>query len=316
MRRDNSDYLTEADKRRKGFHLDIIRDILTVITGVCLFVGSLIIGKHIYDGRVTNDQMEDLRALIAEDEAKSKIEATDAAVVNGNGQDEDKRPDETGGVAASPAVEEEGDGLSILSKYRGVYEKNSDVCGWLYIEGTVINYPVMQTPSDEEYYMHRDFYGRNNADGCLVMDTDSVVGVGNRSHNYEGGTAPSTNLIIHGHHLIKSAMFGDLVDYRSEEYGKAHSKICFDSLYEKREYELIAAFDTRVYNKDDQVFKYYNFFNAENEEEFNYFYNNIKKMSAYDTGVTAEFGDEFLTLSTCAYQAANGRFVVVAKRVK
>ena len=315
MGRKGPENLTDVQKLRKGFHIDIVRDILTVITGVCLFVGALIIVKHIYDGHVTGDQMEELRAMVAADEEKG-LTAAEIPDLTGNKAGTGKSSGDEGDAETASPVEDEGDGLTVLSKYRGVYEKNHDVCGWLYIEGTVINYPVMQTPDDEQYYMHRDFYGRNNADGCLVMDTDSVVGVGNRSHNYEGGIAPSTNLIIHGHHLIKSAMFGDLVDYRSEEYGKAHSKICFDSLYEKREYELIAAFDTRVYSVDDQVFKYYNFFNAENEEEFDYFYNNIKKMSAYDTGVTAEFGDEFITLSTCAYQAANGRFVVVAKRVK
>ena len=51
------------------------------------------------------------------------------------------------------------------------------------------------------------------------------------------------------------------------------------------------------------------------EEEFNDFYENIKKLSIYDTGVTAEFGDHFITLSTCVSHVPTGRFVVVAKEI-
>ena len=92
--------------------------------------------------------------------------------------------------------------------------------------------------------------------------------------------------------------------------------ICFDSLYEKREYELISVFYSQVYRKKDEVFKYYQFFQADTREEFDDWYKNIKKISLYDTGVSAEFGDEFITLSCCAYPSEDKRFVVVAKRIK
>ena len=81
-------------------------------------------------------------------------------------------------------------------------------------------------------------------------------------------------------------------------------------------YEIIAVFCSQVYRKTDQVFKFYKFFQADTQEEFDDFYNNIKQLSQYDTGVTAEFGDHFLTLSTCVYHVEQGRFVVVAKEVE
>ena len=81
-------------------------------------------------------------------------------------------------------------------------------------------------------------------------------------------------------------------------------------------YEVIAVFYSQVYYASDLVFKYYNFFQADTEEEFRYFYDNIRELSFYDTGVTAEFGDKFLTLSTCAYHVEDGRFVVVAKEIE
>ena len=111
-------------------------------------------------------------------------------------------------------------------------------------------------------------------------------------------------------------MFGDLSDYENEDYMKAHKIIKFSSLYEEREYEVISVFRSQVYNKSDNVFKFYKFFEAETQEEFDYWYSNIKEMSVFDTGVTAEFGDEFITLTCCAYHVEDGRFVVVAKRIK
>ena len=204
----------------------------------------------------------------------------------------------------------------MLAEYTSLYEKNKDVIGWLTIEGTVIDYPVMQTPGEEEYYLRRDFYGNDNQNGSLLMDTESVVGVGRKQTGYEAGNGPSTNLIIHGHTMKTGNMFGTLERYKTKEYGEEHKMICFDSLYEKREYELISVFYSQVYRKKDEVFKYYQFFQADTREEFDDWYKNIKKISLYDTGVSAEFGDEFITLSCCAYPSEDKRFVVVAKRIK
>ena len=205
--------------------------------------------------------------------------------------------------------------IVMLPEYEALYEQNPDIAGWLRIEDTVIDYPVMQTMEDEDYYLSRDFNKQESKNGCLIMDTDSVVGVGKADSRYRGGEKPSTNLIIHGHTMKSGMMFGGLKKYAEESYGKAHSLIAFDSLYEKREYELIAVFYSQVYLKTDTVFKYYQFFQADTEEEFANWYENIKSMSLYDTGVTAEYGDEFITLSCCSYHTEDGRFVVVGKRI-
>lgn len=204
----------------------------------------------------------------------------------------------------------------MLPEYAVLYEENPDVIGWLSIKDTNIDYPVMQTPVDEQYYLYRDFYGEENRNGSLIMDTDSTVGVGCREQEYIGGTSPSANLIIHGHTMKSGLMFGKLSLYEDETYGKEHNIICFDSLYEKREYELISVFRSRVYKKSDTVFKYYQFFEADTEDEFHTWYHNIKEMALYDTGVTAQFGDEFITLTCCAYHVEDGRLVVVGKRIK
>lgn len=195
-----------------------------------------------------------------------------------------------------------------LPQYQALYEQNTDFMGWLTIVGTRIDYPVMYTPYDEEYYLYRDFEKQENENGTLFIDTDSQVG--NETQQ------ASTNIIIHGHHMKSGEMFGELDLFQNPDYYEEHKVIKFDTLYEEREYEVISVFLSQVYKKSEDVFKYYKFFEAEDEEAFNTFYNNIKALALYDTGVDAVYGDEFITLSTCAYHVENGRLVVVAKRIK
>lgn len=191
----------------------------------------------------------------------------------------------------------------ILDKYAGLYEENSDLAGWLSIEGMKINYPVMQC-EDDEYYLHHDFYGNEDKYGCLYVRETADV------------NTPGTNFVIYGHNMRDGSMFGDLDFYKDEDFFKEHSLISFDTLYEEHTYEIVAVFLSRVYREDEEVFKYYDFYEADTQEEFQDFYENIKSMSLYDTGVTAEYGDTFITLSTCAYHVEDGRLVVVAKRVE
>lgn len=204
---------------------------------------------------------------------------------------------------------------SMLPDMEALYKENPHIIGWITIENTKIDYPVMQTPEDENFYLKRSFYGEENDNGCLIMDTDSVVGVGSAKTGYESGAEPSSNLIIHGHNMRSGEMFGDLELYQKGTYAKEHSVISFNSLYEHREYEVIAVFYSQVYYASEDVFKYYKFFEADSQAEFDEWYENIKELSIYDTGVTAEYGDEFITLSTCAYHVEDGRFVVVGRRI-
>lgn len=193
---------------------------------------------------------------------------------------------------------------AIENPYRDYYLANPDMAGWLVVPGTVIDYPIMWTPEDENFYLYRDFKKRDNNNGCLILDTDSAL------------DPLTTNLIIHGHNMKSGAMFGNLTDYEKKSYFEDHRQIILYTPQCQRNYEVIAVFRSQVYKKTDDVFKFYKFFQADTEEQFNDFYDNIKALSLYDTGVTAEFGDRFITLSTCVYHVTNGRFVVVAKEVE
>ncbi len=194
--------------------------------------------------------------------------------------------------------------VAVPNPYADAFLSNEDIAAWLQIPDTGVDYPVVWTPRDEDYYLYRDIEGNEDKNGSLILDTDSSL------------NPLTTNLIIHGHNMRSGAMFGNLTDYEDPDYYENHKQIILYTEECQRNYEVIAAFRSQVYKKSDDVFKFYKFFQANTEEEFDDFYNNIKDLSIYDTGVTAEFGDHFLTLSTCVYHVEQGRFVVVAKEVE
>lgn len=191
----------------------------------------------------------------------------------------------------------------VLPQYAKLYRQNSDLAGWLSIEGTDINYPVMQTVGNNEYYLRLNFEKDYAVGGSLFLDERCDA------------LRPTTNQIVYGHNMPDGTMFGPLLQYRDQSFFEAHPQISFDSLYQERSYQILAVFESKVYYNTENVFKYYYFFNAATQMEWENFYGNIKALSLYDTGVTAEYGDTFLTLSTCDSNAENGRFVVVAKLV-
>ncbi len=252
------------------------------VTIVCLFL----LGRAYYNTVEQRNRQEELLRL---KENAAKQEATAGAVTATDG--EGNSPAE--GSETQPAM---------LQQYRELYEKNKDLAGWITIDGTVIDYPVMKC-EDNEYYLHHDFYGKKSKYGCLYVKDIADLAAG-------------TNFIIYGHNMKDGSMFGDLDLYRNKEFYLKHREISFDTIYEERTYEIVAVFPSQVYRAKDDVFKYYQFYQADTQEEFDDFYKNIKRLSLYDTGVKAEFGDTFLTLSTCAYHVEDGRFVVVAKREK
>lgn len=191
----------------------------------------------------------------------------------------------------------------VLDEYKTLYEKNKKLIGWLKIDDTIIDYPVMQT-GDNSYYLEHNFNQEYDKNGSLFLDYNCSI------------YPRSTNLIIYGHHMKSGQMFGQLQKYAKQSYGEKHSIITFDSIYEKATYQVMYVFRSQVYNEDDLVFKYYQFIDANSEKEFDSYMSEMAKMSLYDTGVTASYGDSLLTLSTCDNSQTDGRFVVVAKRIK
>ena len=200
----------------------------------------------------------------------------------------------------TPIVESVPDGEETLSNFETLLQKNSDMVGWISVEGTNINYPVMQTKNSPNYYLKRNF-NREYSD----------LGVPYVQENCD--LATSDNIIIYGHHIKGGKMFGSLDKFTSKNFYEKHKMIQFNTLNEQREYQIIAVFKTIAYSASG--FRYYDFVNAEDEADFNAFVSRCKELALYDTGVTAKYGDKLLTLSTCKRFAENGRLVVVAKKI-
>ena len=126
---------------------------------------------------------------------------------------------------------------------------------------------------------------------------------------------PSSNLLIYGHRHEQGIMFEDLTKYQKESFYKQHPNIKFMTNNEESEYEIISVFLSRVYYKSEKnVFRYYIFIDAQNEEEYNEYVKNCKSASLYDTGKTAKYGEQLMTLSTCSYHTEDGRLAVVARK--
>ena len=199
-------------------------------------------------------------------------------------------------LADDPAQEPEE--LTAFEKYADVYAQNSDLVGWISIPGTRIDYPVMQAKDNPNFYLKHAFDKSYSSYGVPYMQENCDIGI-------------SDNLVLYGHHMNNGSMFSDLCKYESEDFYKEHKTIRFDTLDSFGEYEVVAAFKTVAYSEEG--FKYYHFVRAEQEEDFDEFIAKCKELALYDTGVTAEYGDQLITLSTCEYSRTNGRMVVVAK---
>lgn len=195
-------------------------------------------------------------------------------------------------------------GLSISEAMAPLYASNSDVVGWLTIENTDINYPVMQTIDDPQYYLTKSFDKKEDSAGSIFMDyrCDPVNS--------------STNTIIYGHNMKNGTMFGSLKKYLDKSYVEQHKSIIFRNLYDEREYEIIMVGLSAVGYSDGDGYKYYDFINADEPADLGEFIDNTASMAVYQGDLSVTKHDRLLTLSTCNGYTEDGRLFIVAKRVR
>ena len=252
------------------------KSIICVAAAVCLLGTAAFCGFRIYHHYAQVDEQTEAFEEIAEMVEQAPTEET--------------MPDD------APVSE----GEDVLAKYQELYLQNEDMVGWLSIAGTIINYPVMQSRNNPNFYLKHNFEKEYSDLGTPYIQENCTI-------------AESDNLLIYGHHIKGGKMFGALEDYKAKSFYEQHKTIRFDMLTEQAEYEIISVFKTVEYSSEG--FRYYDFVNAENAETFEEYLSKCKELALYDTGINAEYGDKLLTLSTYEYSAPNGRLVVVAKKV-
>ena len=177
--------------------------------------------------------------------------------------------------------------------FAALWETCPDAVGWITIDGTVIDYPVVQG-EDNSFYLKHLPDGQANAAGSIMMDVSC-----------DGKFTDQVN-ILHGHHMRNKSMFGGLDSYKSEEYYRAHPVLRLYTPGGDHEVAIFAAFTV-----SGSGFGYPTGFAAEGE--FEDFVRACRDQSAFRTEVEVQWGDRLLVLSTCAYNFTGARFIVVGK---
>lgn len=190
----------------------------------------------------------------------------------------------------------------VLPEYVSLYGQYPDLVGWIRIEGTQVDLPVVQA-ADNDYYLHRSIDGAEDVNGTLFMDCRADA------------FAPSSNLIIYGHNMKSGAMFGELKKYLEEPFLSEHDMINFDTVYEKQTYQIIAVCLSAVGAGTEGNYRYYNFIESESDEDFEIFIENVRNCAVYDRTGDVMASDRLLTLSTCNSYVEDGRLFIVAKKI-
>jgi len=185
-----------------------------------------------------------------------------------------------------------------LAIYGELSKRNADIVGWIRIEGTTIDYPVMQTPEDPNYYLRHDFDKEYSNLGTPYIQADCDL-------------ETSDNLILHGHHMLTGGMFSDLELYKEKSFWEKHPIIQFDTLAESADYEIFAVIKTTVYKENS--FRYYEYIDFSKERIEDYV-KACQDLALYETNIRPQHGDKLITLSTCEYSHENGRLLVVARK--
>lgn len=285
-----------SNKKKNAKRNRIIYNCLLVLF-IAIFIGCAIyLISYFMESKKSEDTVDGLKELVINEDEEDEF-------VFDNNYKEVIVATETDAGEIEEKKYIDFDGTLVQKKYARLYKQNNDFIGWIKIEDTDIDYPVMQSMYEEEYYIYRDFDKQSSSAGTLFVDTSSDI-------------IMSDNILIYGHNMHTGKMFHDLLEYESEEFYKNHKTFTFNTIHGDGTYEVIAAFRTKIYEVDYTGFKYYQFFDASSEEEFMNYVKNCVSMTPYTITNDVKYGDKLITLSTCAYHTTNGRFVVVAKKIE
>ncbi len=167
---------------------------------------------------------------------------------------------------------------------------NPDIVGWLYVEGTDINYPVVQG-EDNDYYLDKLFNGEKNSSGSIFLDCNGVYDFSHR------------NNIIYGHNMKNGSMFGTLTRYKEQSFYDSYPTGMLVTPEGNYTVEFFAGY---VCGEEGEAWKQ----NFQNDEDFDAWLRQLEGKSAFKGKVSPSCGDKILTLSTCSYEFEGARFVV------
>lgn len=186
-------------------------------------------------------------------------------------------------------------GLPPVIDFEGLSKINQDVAGWIKIDDTAINYPILQG-KDNQYYLNKTMEGIKNGSGSIFMDYRV-----NKDFS-------SLNTIIYGHNMKNKSMFATLLNYKDKSYFDTHKYVWIITPKDSYKYEVFSAYKCTVKEGVYQI-------GFEGEEYSNYLKSSTSR-SYYDTGAIASENDKIITLSTCTNNDKDERYVIQAKLVE
>ena len=257
-----------ASKKKSG---STVYTLAMVVFGAMFLISAGLLIKRCIDDRRTENEFADLQSLIDTSAASQSTSAGETANPNG-------------------------------LKFAALREKNADFIGWISIDGTNLDFPVMYAPTNKDFYLRHDFDKNCSVYGVPYLDENTTL----------GANAESDNLIIYGHNMKTGTIFGCLTEYKKADYYQEHPYIEFDTVYGDARYEVFGAFAIDVVNDTSFV---YNQYIDMDDDTYNAYVNEVIARSDVDSGIRPSYGEQLLTLSTCEYSSENGRYVVVARRV-
>lgn len=215
---------------------------------------------------------------------------------------------------------------TVLPEYKEWHDQNNDMVGWIKIDGTAVDYPVMQVKGfdgtinynhiykQNMIYLEQDFYKNYSFAGCITADYRAV---------FDKNRRPA-NALIYGHNLLNGTYFHDVRYYDIQEYGREfydeHPTIQFDTIYEKGTYKIFAIMEQNTRKSEGEVFYYDIVYKFDKQKEFNDYYAKVLDRSfIYNPEVDLRYGDEVIVLSTCTFpfgKSISLRLVVYARRVR
>ncbi|NBH72946.1 class B sortase [Clostridiaceae bacterium] len=271
----------------------LLRAMLVVCVAVFLASGFMLIRDYIQTSRQqeTFDQLSSRFAMEARQAAAGQ---------EGQGAEEGQQAQKQRMSPQEWSMQWERLAQERFAVYQSMKAENPDMVGWIRIQGTVIDYPVMQTPDRVDFYLHRDFYKNKSSYGTPYMSEVC---------SYE---EPRTSLMINGHHMKNGSMFAALQNYTEQAYYAEHPYVQFDTMEEAGSYEIAAVIKLSA-SGDQSIWQQLLF--PKEDGDFEKAWERVKGQSFYDTGVELEKGDELLALVTCEYTLKNGRILLIAKRI-
>ncbi len=270
----------EKGKKARG----VIGTILTVII-LSICVGGFCFSAYTLYGyyrtyKDGEEEYEKLRAYIQEEEDDG-----DEEEANAKGEEKTKSKKSKKETFAAPKV-----------NFAELKDINPDIVGWIKVQGTVMNYPIVQS-GDNVYYLKRTFEKKSNYSGAIFMDYLNEPDFS------------SDNTVLYGHNMKNGEMFGSLQKYEKKDYVKNHKYIWIVTPEYDSKYEIFASYKT-----DERSEVYTLEFNS--FESMDDYFRLAKESSYFPSDSILIQDDKILTLSTCVSESDEGRRVVQAKLIK